>query len=189
MLSSTTITDILPAASALPLGMGARSLSWLYAFIYFSGTLIQISTALYRVKKHVGSDAFWSDAFLGLMPMASWIAMVFNVITMTEWGQQNPCLVLVLMTPGYCLINSKLIVCCFTKMEVETISKNFGIFVLLNLNAFLDRPIEDWYVVCLVFAVETLTYLIFVFCTIGQITKHLDIYCLTIKVKKEQKQA
>ena len=36
----------------------------------------------------------------------------------------------------------------------------------------------------IIFTIDAGSYLVFVFCTIGQITKFLDIYCLSIKHNK-----
>ena len=39
-ISGTSIADLIPVASALPAGLGARSLSWVFGVGYFIGTCL-----------------------------------------------------------------------------------------------------------------------------------------------------
>mmetsp|Transcript_16456 Transcript_16456/g.22255 ORF Transcript_16456/g.22255 Transcript_16456/m.22255 type:complete len:153 (-) Transcript_16456:132-590(-) len=138
-----------------------------------------------RVGNYIGAKAFWVDAVFGLLPMATWIAVVFYTLQQ-EWLKEHAALTLVLMTPSYCLINSKLIVCCFTGMEPETFANNFAVYSLFELNKIMygsapEGRFTDWQVAIVVFAIECTAYLVFVFCTISQITHHLNIHCLSIK--------
>jgi len=107
---------------------------------------------------------------------------------------------MLLLCPGYCLINSKMIVCNFTKMEMEMNSWCFIWFLLFPVNsarkffyfsiyfAFtfsVGLVIPQEVVAAYIGLVNLSEYSVFVYCTIGQITKFLDIYCLSIKPKKQ----
>ena len=64
------------------------------------------------------------------MPIANWVVAVSYVHTQTTWARENPALLVMLMAPTFCLINSKMIVCNFTGMEAEAFAFNC-IFVML----------------------------------------------------------
>lgn len=94
-------------------------------------------------------------------------------------------LALLILLPGFCLINSKLIVCNFTDMETEMHSYTFIWFLLFPINkANAELGVPEWVVALIIFIANLGTYLTFVVCTIGQITEFLDIHCLVIKHKK-----
>ena len=117
----------------------------------------------------------------------NWIFAVFFCYFKTEWAGKNPALLIMLMMPSYCLINSKMIVSNFTKMEMQSFTLN-GIYVLLfglNQQVF-GGALSEQTCAIIIFAIDGVSYLTFVFYTIGQITKFLDIYCLSIKHRKDQ---
>ena len=92
---------------------------------------------------------------------------------------------MMLTVPGFCLINSKLIVSNVTNMEIDAYDQCFTAFFLLYINAGSEEDrFSDSLSAAAIFFVSIVTYAIFVVCTIGQITQLLDINCLTLKQKK-----
>lgn len=115
-----------------------------------------------------------------MLPFIQWniaVLIVFN----TEWGWAHPAWALLLLTPGFCLVNSKIIVCNFTKMDTGMWESALFWILLFPLNNWLGNPYEEWVVATIVGLANLLTYSIFVKCTIDQICGFLDIYCLSIK--------
>jgi len=77
-ISNTTIADVwTDSATFLPPAMQKRSLAWLFALIYFLGTVVQLFTTLMLVKAKLGMKNFFLIALPGLGPLALWI---FNVV-------------------------------------------------------------------------------------------------------------
>lgn len=103
----------------------------------------------------------------------------------SEWGWSNPALATVILCPCYCLINSKLIVCNFTYIETPMIAYEALWFTLFPLNSMLGLNISEEVIAAIIFTVNTAIYFTFVYCTIEQITTFLDIYCLSIKPKRQ----
>ena len=83
------------------------------------------------------------------------------------------------------MINSQLIVNNVTDMETVIDTKSFMIWYFLFPLNKQNKWMPEWTVALIVFCITATTYMTWVVCTIGQITKYLDIYCLSIKQKKE----
>ena len=66
------------------------------------------------------------------------------------------------------------------------LSWTFMWFLLFPLNQHLNGVVPEWIIALVIYAVNMGTYMTFVVCTIRQITEFLDIYCLSIKKKKEK---
>ena len=94
---------------------------------------------------------------------------------------------MLLLLPGYCLINSKMIVCNVTHMETESHSWTFTVFLLFPLNFAYGVLVPEWQIALAIGALTFASYATFVVCTIGQITKLLDINCLSLKAKVDEK--
>lgn len=134
----------------------------------------------------LGCKKFFVEGLCGLVPLLNWVVAIGFVFNSTEWAKQYPGLVVFLLTPAFCLINSKIIVCNCTNMESEPVSMNFCIYLLFNANKSLSHSFSEGFVAATIFAMELTSYSIFVYCTIRQICNFLDIYCLTIKKKTAQ---
>ena len=114
--------------------------------------------------------------------MLSWITATLFCFMRTEWAERNPALFVLLMMPTYCLINSKMIVSNFTAMEIEALTFNCFNCMLFHVNRdMFGEVFSEGVCALIIFSIDLGIYLVFVFCTIGQITKFLDIYCLSIK--------
>ena len=67
----------------------------------------------------LGAKKFCTEGLPGVFPIVTWIMAVLYCYAKTEWAVRNPGLLVLLMMPSYCLINSKMIVCSFTAMEIK----------------------------------------------------------------------
>ena len=169
-ISNTAIVDIWAnAGSVLPYAMHKRSLAWLFALIYASGTVVQLFTTAAFVWAKIGTKKFVSEALPGLIPLNFWLCAVLNIFTKVEWAQQNPALALCLFTPSYCLMNSKLIVCACSKMYAETYAADLLLMNAFHINKDSEgkTKVAEWIVALLIFCFTMVWYLIFVFSTIG----------------------
>ena len=98
-------------------------------------SIIQVSSNLINVYKALGSiGRFLNDASPALIPIIEWGLAIVCTFTYTSWAWENLLLVMLLLLPGYCLINSKMIVCNVTHMETESHSWTFTVFLLFPLN-------------------------------------------------------
>ena len=101
------------------------------------------------------------------MPILNWIMAFCFVFSRTEWAKQNLALFVLLMAPTFCLINSKMIVCNFTKMEVEAFAFNCVYVMLFQFNQeVLENKFDESTVAFAIYAVDIGTYMTFVYCTI-----------------------
>ena len=101
------------------------------------------------------------------MPILNWIMSFCFVFTRIEWARQNLALFVILMAPTFCLINSKMIVCNFTKMEVEAFAFNCVYVMLFQFNMeVLENKFEESTIAMAIFATDITTYMVFVYCTI-----------------------
>ena len=71
-----------------------------------------------------------------------------------------------------------------TDMETVIDSKSFMVWFFLFPMNKQNAWMPEWAVAAVVFCVTTLYYAVWVYSTISQICKYLDIYCLSIKEKK-----
>ena len=74
------------------------------------------------------------DGLTGLMPLCCFFVAAAWLFAKSEWAMENPALAVAMLTPGYSLINSKLIVCNFTKMQNETVATHFFFITFFQLN-------------------------------------------------------
>ena len=116
------------------------------------------------------------------MPLFFWLGALAYLFISVEWAYQYPLLAVLLLTPSYCTMNSKLIVCSFTNMEINSFNPNMLIFTLFPLNkTLLDGAIPEWQIAGLIAIFEYGLYLTFVVYTTSQMTEFLGIHCLSIK--------
>lgn len=199
-LSNTLVSDLIPAISDVSPYLADQSIVGAFGVFSIFGVSCQVGMSLYNVWAVLGSYSYFSDGLAGVMPLAQWgIATMYTF--QTDWGWSHPALAMLLLCPGYCLINSKMIVCNFTKMEMEMNSWCFIWFLLFPVNSArkffyfstlfrfftfsVGLVIPQEVVAAYIGLMNLSEYSTFVYCTIGQITKFLDIYCLSIKPKKQ----
>ena len=95
----------------------------------------QIALSLFNSARVLGKTHFFGVALPALMPLIEWLIAVYIVFYQTEWGPRHLGLAMVLLCPSFSLINSKLIVCNFTKMETQNDVKELLWFALFSINA------------------------------------------------------
>ena len=88
------------------------------AFLTATGGVMQVIVNFYTVLRKLGMTKFLLDAAPGVMPIFQWMICASFFWSHTQWAWDHPALAMLVLTPGFCLINSKMIVCNFTKMEV-----------------------------------------------------------------------
>ena len=70
--------------------------------------------------------------------------------------------------PSYSMINSKMIVCNFTNMEMEVMCSNLLLFMIFPFaRVWTNGAIPECYIAMLVFILEVGVYMTFVLCTIS----------------------
>ena len=131
--------------------------------------------------KKIGPQVFYSEALPGLMPLAEWLICAAQLFLSTDFAFKHPALALIVLLPGYCAINSKLIVCSVTNMEVEKHAIGFYSFMLIPFNKYMELGMDENWLIIFSFGLSLFQYWTWVTCTIGQICEFLDIGCLTIK--------
>ena len=182
-LNKTTIDSIVPAAAEAVPFLAGKSLVWALGVYVATVSSISALNYLANVIIKLGPVDFIKHGLPGIVPITQWVLAVWFTFSSTEWAWAHPSLALQLLLPGFCLINSKMIVCNVTNMQSEWHSWTFMWFLLFPLNKYLGGVAPEWTVALLVYFVNMGTYLTFAVCTIGQLTEFLDIYCLTIKKK------
>ena len=188
-MNNTTVDSLLPAlAQAVPFLQG-KSLIWALGILVGSTSACQALSNLGNVLIKYGPSDFVRLGCPGLVPIFQWLLAVSFTFQSTEWAWNYPQFALQLLLPGFCLINSKMIICNVTNMQSEMHSWTFMWFMLFPLNKYLGSVVPEWQVALVIYIVNMGTYVAFVICTIGQITEFLDIHCLTLKKKPEAKVA
>lgn len=87
----------------------------LFSYFIIFTTCVQVGCSLLNVWYALGLNRFVTDGLSGVVPYCCWLLALIATFQ-SEWGWENPALATVLLCPTYCLINSKLIVCNFTKI-------------------------------------------------------------------------
>ena len=111
----------------------------LFGFFSLAATCMQVGMSFYNVWAALGTMRFVTEGLPGVSPFACWLA-AFLATFSTEWGWAHPSLGALILCPAYCLINSKLIVCNFTKMETPMFAFETFLFVLFPLNKICKSP-------------------------------------------------
>lgn len=133
-LSNTHVSDLIPAVENISPYLAEQSLVGAFGIFSIFAVSMQVGMSLYNVWAVLGNDSYLSDGLAGVMPLVQWgIATMYTF--QTDWGWKHPALSILLLCPGYCLINSKMIVCNFTKMEMEMNSWCFIWFLLFPVNS------------------------------------------------------
>ena len=180
----TTIGELAPAMLEYNSFIAGKSIIWCISVWVVMTGIFQASINVKNVYQKLGFDEFLREGVPGLVPLWQWLLCVIQVFINTDWAWQNPALAVTLLTPSFCLINSQLIVNNVTDMETVIDSKSFMIwYFLLPLNR-QNQWLPEEVVVAIVFGITTVYYAVWVYCTISQICRYLDIYCLSIKEKK-----
>mmetsp|Transcript_7246 Transcript_7246/g.10159 ORF Transcript_7246/g.10159 Transcript_7246/m.10159 type:complete len:157 (+) Transcript_7246:606-1076(+) len=127
-LNAPGVTEILPEE------LCQKSIIWYVAFFTaFSGAIQGLSSVVCTVQA-LGCKRFLKEGIFGMIPILNWAISVCFIFTKTQWAWDNPGLMTMLMMPSFCLINSKMIVCNFTKMETEAISLSTVYIMLFQMN-------------------------------------------------------
>ena len=173
-----------PALAELVPYVADKNLVWALGAAVVFCSIGQSSSSIISVYRKLGFIDFFKIGVPELMPLFQWVLASTFLFLNTEWAWEQPHLALLVLLPSFCLINSKMIVCNVTGMQAEMNSWSFTWFMLFPLNKAQGRPVPEWALALLIFAINFTTYMTFVVCTINQICKLLDINCLTIKEKK-----
>ena len=193
--SNYTLTDFYPDAKNMVPLVAAVPVKAVLS--YFSGILgtCQIGSALIHAGRVSGLQAYWTT-----IPILFYLGSFWIMYSMTEWAWTQPGYALILVFPAFCLINSKQIVCNFTKMDMATIPGSFFWFALFPLNRYAISllPCLESYatasmsdgtpllvpekcVAATIFIVTLFWYVLWCVRTINQICDFLNIHCLSIK--------
>ena len=103
------------------------------AFAVISG-MISLVSSFYRAASIGGLKVVWTT-----VPLWFYIGAIWILFTFTDWAWINPGYAVMILFPAYSLINSKQIVCNFTKMKMELIPTIFFMFLLFPINRFAIR--------------------------------------------------
>lgn len=185
---NTTCGELVPALTQVSPLLASKTIMWVVALGVFLTGILQVYLAVTTVWRKLGTKEFMKEGLSGVLPLLQWLLCFSQVFLSTEWAWKHPALVTILFIPSFCLINSKMIVNSVTNMETDMDSTSFFIwFFLFPINK-QNQLLPEWQVAAIVFLITLTTYMVFVVCTIGQITRHLDIYCLSIKPKAPSSQ-
>ena len=188
-LNSTLLSDLVPMTTEIVPFLAKQSLVNLITMWGGMMTSINVLLQMWHVLSKLGPDRFIDEGLKSMLPFLQWILSV-KLVFDTEWAWAHPCLGVLLLGPSFCLINSKMIVCNFTKMETGLWESSLFWILLFPLNTWLGGPQPEWMLACVIGAAHLATYSIFVKCTIDQICGFLKINCLSIgylnKDKKKQ---
>ena len=134
-LSMTSLGELHPALgeNLHPL-VAQRSIMWAIAFSCGVAGIAQALMSLLTVMLKLGMTKFLLDAAPGVMPIFQWGACASFMWSHTAFAWVHPALAMLILMPGFCLINSKMIVCNFTKMEVQEYAVNFIVILLIPFN-------------------------------------------------------
>ena len=132
--SDTRVSTAIPAlAQAFP-ESADMSMAAFFCLSCGIAIAVQLLSSVVNTLRALGLSNFMSDAVSGLLPLFQWFIAVY-LTYQTEWGVHHLAYSILLLCPSFCLINSKLIVCNFTKMETEMNAYEILLFALFPLNA------------------------------------------------------
>ena len=88
-------------------------------------------TGIYNALSMEGLKVVWTT-----IPLLFQYAAFTILYTVTDWAWINPGYALLIMFPTYSLVNSKQIVCNFTKMNMSLIPASSTWFLLFPINKY-----------------------------------------------------
>lgn len=147
-------------------------------FISGNGVISFTSNIFYSVQKSTKS-AF--RIVTSALPVIYYILASY-LLFRTEFYSKHPSIALWITIPLFSSMNSKMVVCNVSKMDISPIQPIIVPWLLLIYNP-LGLPESQ--ILILIFATNLLMYAYFVVTTITQICNCLGIYCLSIKKQKK----
>ena len=134
-LAKTSIGSLVPKLEQISPELAKQNFFFAVGVWVLVMSIIQVFSNLLNVYRKIGSvGRFLNDASPALIPIIEWGIAIVCTFTYTSWAWDNLLLVMLMLLPGYCLINSKMIVCNVTHMETESHSWTFTVFLLFPLN-------------------------------------------------------
>lgn len=186
IMNRTKIGDLIPDLNDLAPALAHRDLAWAMGFASILVAAFSMLFTFHMVYKKLGSIMFIFSALPGLLPLLQWLMALGWMFKHSEWAWSHPMLALAILTPSFSMINSKMIVCTVANMQPVMEYTTFSVFFLFAANKpIFDNYLREEYIALGCFLFEGMVYSIFVYATISQITKFLDINCLFLKEPKD----
>ena len=131
---NTPIDTLFPEVLQFAPLIAGKSIIWVIAVNVFAISCLQLVSNVLNVFLKLGLAGFVEQGLPGLAPITQWLLAVWITFNNTEWAWRHPSLAMMLLCPGFCLINSKMIICNVTNMQSEWHSWTFLWFLLFPLN-------------------------------------------------------
>ena len=87
--------------------IAGRNLVWALGVQVALPSILTVVSQMLAVLNKLGLKAFINEAVPALGPLLTWICSVIFTFKNTEWAWEHPLLALLLLLPGFCLINAK----------------------------------------------------------------------------------
>ena len=111
--------------------LASKSLMWYIGLGVLAIGVTQTIVNISNVMRKLGCSEFFGTGIQGLYPIIQWVMCVTQLFANTEWAWRHPALATVLLSPSFCLINSKMIVNNVTDMETELEFYSFFMWYML----------------------------------------------------------
>lgn len=147
-LSKLTVGEMFPDMTASDPSVAAVTFLDIIVCVGVTSSSIQAFLCFHNVFRTC-RDEDLKRACLGVTPCVLWLASSVILFSCTEWAMEHPALALLLMSPAFSLINSRMIVCTFTKMQVQPFALIFLWYLLFPINRFARKCTPSSMAACL----------------------------------------
>ena len=120
--------------SASPTFIANWTTSEIFVVFAITSGLISLMSSFYRAAAVGGKRVIWTT-----VPLLFYFGAIWIMFTCSDWAWDHPGYAVLILFPAYSLINSKQIVCNFTKMRMQLIPGSFLWFLLFPINRYAVR--------------------------------------------------